>query len=405
MTAAADGAPRGRIELLDALRGVALLGIFLMNVEWFSRPMQELGMGPPADAAGLDALLGWGIFAVVQGKFWVLFSLLFGMSFAAMEAAAPARGFVPTMLRRLGMLAALGVAHALLLWPGDILLAYAVAGLGLLLFRGIDARVLAGLGIAVYMAMALLGLLGSLMMVGMPEQMADTLDGLAADRAAGVVRGEVYATGGYAAVTAARWQDFVAVTLAGLGNSASTLGVFLVGVWFFRSGVVADPAAHRRTLGWIAVLGLMVGVPLVWAATARAMALEAGDIGGQYLALSIMLLGNLPVALAYLALLALGLSAPLARGLRSALAPAGRMALTNYLMQSLVASLVFYGYGLGQWGQMGRTGQCALVLVVFAAQLALSRWWLARFAYGPVEWLWRAFARQAWPRWRAGAAG
>nr|WP_263858556.1 DUF418 domain-containing protein [Coralloluteibacterium stylophorae] len=172
-------------------------------------------------------------------------------------------------------------------------------------------------------------------------------------------------------------------------------------MWCVRSGVVVDPAAHRRVLmrmlGWGAPLGAALTALALWIA----LGAEAGS-GGRYLALGVMLFANLPLALAYLAVLALAF-ARMPR-LRAWLAPAGRMALTNYILQSLVASLVFYGYGAGLYGQIGRAGQCGLVLAVFAAQLVISRWWMGRFAYGPLEWLWRAATWLRWPPLRRAAA-
>src|SRR3546814_1950922 len=120
-------APR-RILALDAIRGFALLGIFLMNVEWFTRPMQELGSGIAPGATGLDHAVAWLVYVFVQGKFWVLFSLLFGMGFAVMSArAGDSATFNKAYLRRCAVLLLFGVAHAVLLWPGDILHSYAVA--------------------------------------------------------------------------------------------------------------------------------------------------------------------------------------------------------------------------------------------------------------------------------------
>src|SRR3546814_19285873 len=106
------------------------------------------------------------------------------------------------------------------------------------------------------------------------------------------------------------------------------------------------------------------------------------------LASAVMLAGSLPLALGYLALFVLGLGVPGLRRVLGWLAPAGRMALTNYQLQSLVAALVFHGYGLALWGPLGRAAPVALVLAVFVAQLLLSALWLSRYHLGPAEWLW-----------------
>lgn len=386
MSAAADGK---RYDTLDAVRGVALLGIFLMNVEWFSRPVSEIGLGPPPGLTGADAIAAWGVYALVQGKFWVLFSLLFGMGFVLMASRAEAAGraLAPAYLRRLAMLAVFGVLHAVLLWTGDILLGYAIAGVGLLVLQRLRGPALWMLGGALYLALAGLSLVAALAIAWLPPE---AMEQMQAAREAGRVAAEVYARGDFAAVTAQRMTDFAARLSSYAAVAPMALGVFLIGAWLLRSGMVLDPPAHRRPLRRMAAVGLALGTPLValavWLAWTRAQ-----DVGGQYLATSVMTVGSLPMALAYLALLALGLSAPWAHGLRAWLAPAGRMALTHYLLQSLVASWVFFGYGLGLYGQIGRAGQTLLVLGVFALQLLASRWWMARFAHGPLEWLWRTF--------------
>ena len=124
-----------RIQTLDVIRGFALLGIFLMNVEWFNRPIADLGAGVPAGLAGPDLVVAWLIHTFVASKFWPMFSLLFGMGFAVMLQRARASGsaFVATYARRTAALAAFGLLHGVLLWPGDILFAYAVTAAALLL--------------------------------------------------------------------------------------------------------------------------------------------------------------------------------------------------------------------------------------------------------------------------------
>jgi uncharacterized protein len=178
------------------------------------------------------------------------------------------------------------------------------------------------------------------------------------------------------------------------------LGVFLIGSWLVGSGRLADPVAHRGFFVKLAVGGLALGALGVAASVALGTQFDLVDgFAEATAAMGLMSLGNLPLALGYLALVVLLATGPL-RGPLGLLAPAGRMALTNYLMQSVVGTLVFYGYGLGLWGEVGRSGQVGIVLVVFAAQVAFSHWWLARFRFGPMEWLWRAGTYLQWPPMR-----
>jgi len=117
------------------------------------------------------------------------------------------------------------------------------------------------------------------------------------------------------------------------------------------------------------------------------------------LASSLLLLGNLPASLGYVGMVVLMLHSDRGSSRISVLAPAGRMALTNYILQSVVSAFIFFGYGLGQWG-MPRAWQLVYVVVFFALQVAFSRWWLARYRYGPLEWLWRGFTYRATPAMR-----
>ncbi len=382
-----------RIEALDVVRGFALLGIFLMNIEWFSRPFQELGHGIPAGLMGADHAAAWFVYFFVQGKFWTLFSLLFGMGFAVMAERAKAAGrpFSAIYLRRSFALFAFGVVHALLLWPGDILHSYAIAALVLLGLHSIGCRVLLGLGVGLYVALAALALLSGLMLSVLPaEQMAPMVKEAENARLAAAAAAQAYAQGGWLEVTAQRARDFLQALSFDVAVVPSALGMFLLGAWFVRSGKIGDVAAHRGFFLALALIGLLLGLALTAWSTSIGLSFGlGGDPGRRYLAGGLLMLGALPLSLGYLALIALGLTVPAVERALAWLAPAGRMALTNYLLQSLIASLIFYGYGLAQWGQIGRAGQVVLVLAIFAVQLLLSRWWLSRWRFGPMEWLWR----------------
>jgi uncharacterized protein len=382
-----------RLPVMDVLRGFALLGIFLMNIEFFNRALQEYGAGV-APGQGLDTVAGLAIYALVQGKFWVLFALLFGMGFALMRERARAAGrpFVGLYLRRTALLMLFGVLHITLLWVGDILLAYGISALFLLAMMWLRGRAALVVGAALYLLTSGLWLLSGVGMMFMPETMLGPVQQqMAAMVADGAQATTIYREGGFAAVTAQRIDDYVfMLTGAVVFQIPMMLGVFLVGTWLVGTGRLADPAAHRGFFTRMAVGGLVLGSAGV------AAALSVGthfDLVEQFaestVALGLMAMANLPMALGYLGLVVLATIGPVGRWL-SVLAPAGRMALTNYLMQSLVASLVFYGYGLGLFGELGRAAQVGFVVVVFAAQVAFSRWWLARFRFGPLEWLWRA---------------
>lgn len=458
---------RDRIQALDVLRGFALLGIALMNVEFFNRPIADLDAGLAAGASGLDRWVGWLVLVFVRGKFWTMFSLLFGMGFAVMLArAGQARhGFLAPYLRRTLALAAFGALHYICLWTGDILFSYATGALllmlvfharpRLLLWLGVALLLLAvgfgvaaayggtlpwqpmlgfgiplllfgvvahavqrwpvsGLraaGLALYLLPALAIAIGGAAMIGQaPEAERDRIqqaqattpehrealaraieqrDGQRRQHAQDIADETRLMRGGsYAEATAWRAGFFVRHLGQTMGFAILVLGVFLLGAWFIRSGVMADPAAHPklfRQMAWIGIpLGL--GISVVSAAIAPTHVPGLND-GASQLAIGLSLIGSLPASVGYIGLV-VSLFHGRWRGWLAQLAPVGRMALTNYILQSALGTLFFYGYGLGQWG-MPRVQQLLYVLVVFALQVLASRWWLTRFRFGPLEWLWR----------------
>lgn len=395
-----DTAPLGplaageRILGLDALRGMALLGILLMNVESFTASLLDVGSGIDPAQAWWDWLADGFVYLFVQGKFWALFALLFGMGFATMSERARAAGadFLPIYLRRSVGLFAIGLVHALLIWSGDILVCYALAAFALLPFRNAPLGALWPIGGALNLMIVAMLLLGSLATFVAGDLVADAGGG-AANRALRASEVEAYAHGSYAQATTMRWRYFVGTGLTGLAVFVPmALGLFAIGAWFVRSGAIVEPERHRR---FYSVLLWGIG-PLGLATTLAGLAIDSepqlvdsGMGGTDMLGATLQTLGAPLMSLGYLAavvrLLQRGARWPLA------FAPAGRMALTLYLMQSVVGTLVFYGYGLGLWGEVARAQQMLGACVFFAAQWAFARWWFAYFRYGPVEWLWRWF--------------
>jgi len=382
-----------RISTMDILRGFALFGIFLMNIEFFTRPLQFF-QGGVVPSSGLDHALGLGIYLLVQGKFWVLFALLFGMGFALMRerAVAAGRPFVGLYLRRTLLLALFGALHIVFFWVGDILLAYAIAALFLLACMRLRGHAAWVLGALLYLLVAGFWLLGGVSLMFAPEHLLEPVrQEMASVVADGLRAAAVYRDGGFFEVMRQRLVDFEFLfTGALIFQIPMMLGVFLIGSWLVGSGRLADPVAHRGFFVKLAIGGLLLGGLGVAASAAIGTQFDLiEEFAESIVAIGLMAVANLPLALGYLAVVVLLATGPLARGL-GLLAPAGRMALTNYLMQSLIASLIFYGYGLGLYGEVGRSAQVAIVLAVFTAQVVFSHWWLARFRMGPMEWLWRA---------------
>ncbi|HJR72203.1 MAG TPA: DUF418 domain-containing protein [Luteimonas sp.] len=389
-----------RIETMDVLRGFALLGILLMNIEAFVGPLMEAVTGVNPRFAGADRWMDAAIYVLVQGKFITLFSLLFGMGFAVMLERAQTRGGsgVALYIRRLLALLGIGLAHSILIWSGDILTTYALLGFLLLLFfRNTPVSRLPKWGIALYAVPLLLpwlmALFGALSQHD-PQAAAEWDKGMAAQaqQIAALIDGErqAYGAGDYAQATAQRATD-TATMLGFLPFFGITLlGVFALGTWFVRSGTIRDPGARLPLFRKLVAAGFLIGLPLMlWSVWLHPTHSFSGiDFGGAASQTAAQI-ANLLMSLGYFSAIVLLMQRPAWRSRLDWMAPAGRMALTNYLMQSVICTLVFYHYGLGYFEQLPRLWQPLFVLGVFVLQVLLSRWWLSKFRYGPMEWLWR----------------
>ncbi|KAF1690415.1 DUF418 domain-containing protein [Pseudoxanthomonas taiwanensis] len=393
-------APAERLAMLDALRGLALCGILLMNMEGFFGPVLASGTGLDPALSGADRIADGLVYFFVQGKFFTLFSLLFGMGFAVMagRAEAAGRGFVRVCVRRGLVLLGIGLLHAVLVWSGDILVTYALLSFLLLAFRPLPARWLACLGAAACLVSPLL-LAATAMLAGVVSLTPGGAEGWnraiaegAADMLALVEEGRrLYASGGYGEVVALRLRELGSMVSSLPFFGTQVLGMFLLGAAFVRSGAIAAPAQHPRLFALLRGVALPLGLLAMAAGFALApyLPLDRFDFAlgmGQ----ALMFLAGPLMCLGYVGWLVALFRTRAGARLAVWLAPAGRMALTLYLMQSLVCTLLSYGYGLGGFGQVGRAWQVLLALALFLVQVLLAHAWLARFRFGPVEWLWRS---------------
>ncbi len=544
-----------RIQALDAVRGFALIGICLMNIEFFNRAIAGLGQGMPPSLTGIDWLASYFVAYFVAGKFWTIFSLLFGMGFAVMltRAETAGRPFLKPYIRRIAALAVFGALHHIFLFSGDILFSYAVGAVFLLVvlygtWKWIVGAIVVAIGLAfipgfgpgaggaagtlafaglialfmrnekrplslsvmslILLVLGVIGAISASVMWGLKVGPAEargpisamsvlflllsflankyrnpvesrpwragagiyvfvftmmTIGGLVdyftppepvvpvaapvaaapvakaeaavavaakadpkkpaakpelseaqkkAERAAEreknlkkraaevATENKVMSTGSYADVVRLRAKHF-AEHAPGESNFAIVLiGMFLLGTWFIRSGVMENSGAHLPLFRKLAYIGLPLGIAMGVAGSLIATThLPGAQHDGFMLAGGLLMLGNLPACLGYVSMIVLMLHSGSSLSKVRVLAPFGRMALTNYLCQSLVMSSIFFGYGLGYWG-LGRAWQLVLALAICVVQVAFSHWWLARFRYGPAEWLWRAVTYMKIPAMR-----
>lgn len=383
------GPQTDRLPGLDAVRGFALLGILLMNIEGFNGPLWLSGAGIEPQQTGWDRWIDTFIYVVVQGSFFPLFSLLFGIGFALMGQRLRARGagFTRIHLRRMACLLVIGLLHGVLVWSGDILLMYALLGLLLPAFDVLPRRWLGwagalGIGCAA-MALLLMGLLMSLIAANPDSEVLRSVHEQV--QAQVQAQAQAYGQGSYWQAVQQRAADVAASLQNLLVIGGQLLGLFLIGAGLVGTGALADPAGHARTWAWLRWAAWPAGLLLNLWAWHSSPYNPPWELGMTHIHAQLLkLLGGSLMGLGWLAW-----------GLRWQhrlrwLQPAGQMALSTYLGQSLVCTLVFYGYGLGWFGQLGRSGQLLFVLALFAVQVLLARCWLRCFTQGPVEWLWRA---------------
>lgn len=388
--------------MVDVLRAFALLGVVVVNVSAYRR-----GVGPNLAAAGgrvggeVDAL-GVGLSALFEGRFYPLFSFLFGWGFAVQDARSRARGrsAVGPWLRRCGVLAVLGLGHATLLFDGDILMSYAVIGVALLVVRPLRPGWLAALGTVLLVGQSvfttalvtLVTVLADPEGLGVAAMRADALAELMSDA-------RVYGDGSFGDVVAQRAGDIaVSLPLGLLTVGGTVAGMMCLGMAAARVGYV-DP---RRWPAWLRswmvplwAVGLVLSVPAAWLVGDTALGtLDPGRAGASR-ALYSLLGPAMALGWAGVVLLAGERRGP--RRVLDRLAPGGRMTLTLYLSQSLVASLAFNGYGLDLGGRLGIGAAVVLAVAFWLLQLGLASLWLRMFTMGPLEALTRAVAYLRWP--------
>ncbi len=388
-----------RIETLDLLRGFALLGILVVNVPLFGWPIYQLLTGVHVWASRADAMVDWAVRFLVQGKFYLLFSFLFGLGAAIQWERAQARGrrWGPFLARRFLVLLGIGLAHAFLLWEGDILVCYAMCGFLLLAFCNrkpktllIWAVVLSLIPVLLYAGFWMLVSVASLV----PEGAKAIHDEFARQKTAFARLAEqdlrVFREGPLGQVFAERARNVLFIWQCTLFYGPSVLGLFLVGLYAGKRRLVQEADANlrfiRRTLIWGVGVGLPLGV--VYAITSGLSSVMDMNLT-LVVSVAALAVGGPALCFAYAATFTLLARRDSWRRRLHPVAAAGRMGLSNYLLQSLVCSSIFYSYGLGWYGSVGRWSALALAVAIYALQLPLSVWWLKRYRFGPAEWVWR----------------
>ncbi|GMT98784.1 DUF418 domain-containing protein [Corallococcus caeni] len=391
-----------RVHALDALRGFALVGVFISNslTSFNGRILlpreQSLALGAaPLDVA-VNSLFG----LLIDQKFVTLFTFLFGLGFALQLTRAEGRGvsIVPVYRRRLAVLLGIGLVHMFGVWVGDILATYAVVGFMLLPFRKCSDKAVLRWAAVLLFAFPITFTVGQRVLPAVLHGAAEAERAQKATRDAEAAhRAEFLAGLSSDSVLTTQWAN-VRFGWAGMNNPSRplllsiVLGRFLLGLWAGRRGLIQDVERHRPLLRRLAAWGLGVGTTigllvLVLNLVYRGVASPPGWLAWLRTPRDV---GYLFMGTGYAAAFALLFQRERWRKVLGVFEPAGRMALTSYLMQSVMSLCLYDGWGLGLIARTPPSRTVLFCAVLFAGQLAFSHWWLARFRFGPVEWLWRS---------------
>ena len=394
-----------RIVFIDVLRGMALLGILAANMRAFFAPLDCYDYIGVLYHSRADVLAQAFIDALIQGKFITIFSFLFGMGFAIQMSRAEARGvrFMGFYPRRLLALALFGLIHGLLIWAGDVLLTYALSGAILLLFRKRQQKTLlwwaAGLfALPIIAGTTFLALYFSRFHRPWMDPKPPDVNGLYA-----II--DTYAHGTVRQILAQNWLEWkheLPYTLFAIYAAA----LFLLGMWVWRAGIVQRLEEYRpvlkRVCAWCIPVGLIVSI---FVAIVKAVVPPGTVSLWGWFAGILWLPGAHILSAGYVSGLALIFLHEDWRRMLLPFAAVGRMALTNYLMQSVLCTLFFYHYTTGLYGRIGPAIGLVPTVILYGAQVVFSNWWLKRYRFGPMEWLWRGMTYGQFPSMRKEAGG
>ena len=374
-----------RITVIDCLRGAALFGILTANMRGFNAPLsayiQPSLMWTWLPDRLAQSLVDW----LVQGKFITLFAALFGIGFAIqMDRAAARQQGVGFYARRMAGLLLIGLAHAFGLWWGDILVSYAFCGFLLLSFRNLSQRAILRWAHGFYWFMLVLFAgfyTATLFGIEPPSSPAQNIQEAVAIYSRGTIA-QIFA------LRAAEWREANSFVLF----LTRILGIFLFGLYLWRQGYLRQPGEH---LDWwkraqriglpLGLAGNLVVVLIDWTFHPNPLKPSLATL----VMFSVQSVAVAALSLGYASTVVLLWQDPVWQRRLMPFSYVGRMALTNYLLQSLICTTIFYSYGLGLYGRVGPLLNIFLGVAIYSAQVPLSRWWLSTHRYGPMEWLWR----------------
>jgi uncharacterized protein len=380
-----------RIVSIDIMRGLSILGIFLVNMLSFHSPILYID---PFDTwtTTSDRLFYTWIDLFIQGSIYPLFSFLFGYGFVILRDRTIDKGgsFPAIAIRRLLFLLLIGWVHANYIWHGDILFTYSLFGFLLLLFIRLSGKVLMLLGMILYFVP---NLIITVMMI-LASIVAGNGEFTVADETSAIASYTAYQSGTYKEISEQRYHDWYLVNNPGnlFFMLLSIFPMFLIGGgaakedWLRRVKELTRP--FQVTLAIALVIGIFIKSSPYWLTRNWATEYAQDMLGGPLL------------SLAYIMMIALITNTH--RGLKvlKVFGPVGKLSFTNYLAQSIVSTTIFYSYGLGLYGQVSVVEGTMLAITLFLIQLIYSHIWVKYFRIGPFEWVWRTVSYWQWQKIR-----
>jgi len=392
---------------MDVLRGFAILGIFIANLNNFSYYSADANLRGPFLLPDLDQNMSFLHHMFIEGKFYTIFSFLFGWGLALQIKRGTANGndVIPTVKRRLLFMLLLGFIH-LLIWTGDIVFFYAVLGFVLLLFRKFSDRTLLWTGLGMTLLPILLyAAKMQWQWLNAPFDLLYATGQQIDNMLIGVTTDEEYKK----FVETAGWWEVLKSNVSGIfyrfgylffvSRIFKVLGIFLIGYVIGRTDFYKNIVQNKKIIYWIISIGLVIGLPANYF-----MAYFMNNFMDDYWALKMngfyqtlaYAFGVAPLGFAYIGLFMLSFQSASGNKIMSLMAPVGKMAFSNYVMQSLIGNFVFLNAGLGFMGQVGPVFSTLFGISVFIGQIIFSTIWLKYYNFGPIEWLWRSATYHEW---------
>ncbi len=389
-----------RLEVIDLLRGIALVGIFMVNMPIMNAPFAAQTGELVLWTDSLNHFSHLFIMFFFTGKFYTIFSMLFGIGFYFFLRKADESGVsvLPVFKRRLVWLLVIGILHVVLLWYGDILVFYALFGFIMILFRKKSNKtLLVWAAILLLFPVLISAFLVFLMQLAMsiPEAAEGAQAGMLAAAESMRIFVEkalvIYQGGSFSEIVAVRLEEYQNMLGGLLFFYPNVLAMFLVGMVLARKKVFENLEASKpffKKLLFISLpVALVANTLFTWGGLNSTMAkldwMFVGYMFGQSF-------GAPALSMVYISIIAHCYYHEYFRKLSQAIIKTGRMALTNYLMQSVIATTLFYGYGFGLYGKVNFWQGILLVVAIYVVQVIWSNYWLNHFRFGPMEWMWRS---------------